>query len=225
MVSGTISLFCSKCFSPFLHSTGSLSVSREYLALPDGPGRFTQNSSCSALLRIPLGFAWLRIRSCHALWLYFPEHSAHQLSCHGVVLQPHPCRNMGGLGCSPFARHYWGNHCLFSFPAGTKMFQFPALAFHIVEWYLFKVPGCPIRKSADQRSFAPTRSLSRPSSPPRAKASAMCPYLLFVLPITYGRYILSAFNFTFFWSHHVKERCFNYKTIIKTEWRITDSNR
>ena len=55
MVSGTISLFCSKCFSPFLHSTGSLSVSREYLALPDGPGRFTQNSSCSALLRIPLG--------------------------------------------------------------------------------------------------------------------------------------------------------------------------
>ena len=128
MVSGTISLFCSKCFSPFLHSTGSLSVSREYLALPDGPGRFTQNSSCSALLRIPLGFGWLRIRSSHALWLYFPEHSAHQLSCHGVVLQPHPCRNMDGLGCSPFARHYWGNHCLFSFPAGTKMFQFPALA-------------------------------------------------------------------------------------------------
>ena len=91
----------------------------------------------------------------------FPEHSAHQLSCHDVVLQPHTCRNMGGLGCSPFARHYWGNHCLFSFPAGTKMFQFPALAFHIVEWYLFKVPGCPIRKSADQRSFAPTRSLSQ----------------------------------------------------------------
>ncbi len=105
-----------------------LSVSREYLALPDGPGRFTQNSSCSALLRIPLGFGWLRIRSYHALWLYFPEHSAHQLSCHNVVLQPHTCRNMDGLGCSPFARHYWGNHCLFSFPAGTKMFQFPALA-------------------------------------------------------------------------------------------------
>ena len=105
------------------------------------------------------------------------------------------------------------------------MFQFPALASCNAGWYFFKVPGCPIRKSADQRSFAPTRSLSRPSSPPRAKASAMCPYLLFVLPITYGRYILSAFNFTFFWSHHVKERCFNYKTIIKTEWRITDSNR
>ena len=41
------------------------------------------------------------------------------------------------------------------------MFQFPALASRIAGWYLFKVPGCPIRKSADQRSFAPTRSLSQ----------------------------------------------------------------
>ena len=72
MVSGSISLFCSKCFSPFLHSTGSLSVSREYLALPDGPGRFTQNSSCSALLRIPLRFGYLRIPGYHRLWHDFP---------------------------------------------------------------------------------------------------------------------------------------------------------
>ena len=55
-VSGTISLLCSRCFSPFLHSTGSLSVSREYLALRDGPRCFTQDFSCPALLRIPLGF-------------------------------------------------------------------------------------------------------------------------------------------------------------------------
>ena len=40
----------------FPHGTGSLSVSREYLALRDGPRWFTQNFSCSALLRIPLGF-------------------------------------------------------------------------------------------------------------------------------------------------------------------------
>ena len=49
---------------------------------------------------------------------------------------------------------------LFSFPAGTKMFQFPALAF-ITEWYIFNISGCPIRKSSDQRLFAPTRSLSQ----------------------------------------------------------------
>ena len=82
-------------------------------------------------------------------------------SCNGVVLQPHPCRNMDGLGCSPFARHYWGNHCLFSFPAGTKMFQFPALASCYARCHSFRMTGCPIRKSPDQRLFAPTRSLSQ----------------------------------------------------------------
>ena len=82
-------------------------------------------------------------------------------SCNGVVLQPHPCRNMDGLGCSPFARHYWGNHCLFSFPAGTKMFQFPALASIIDGCHLFKVTGCPIRRFTDQRLFAPPRDLSQ----------------------------------------------------------------
>ena len=41
------------------------------------------------------------------------------------------------------------------------------------------------------------RSLSRPSSPPRAKASAMRPCLLLVLPTTYGRYILSALTLLF----------------------------
>ena len=83
------------------------------------------------------------------------------MSCNVAVLQPRIRRNGYGLGSSPFARHYWGNHCLFSVPAGTKMFQFPALASIIDGWYLFKVPGCPIRKSADRRSFAPPRGLSQ----------------------------------------------------------------
>ena len=67
MVSGSLSLLYARCFSPFPHGTGTLSVSHEYLALPDGPGRFTQDSSCPALLRIPLGFGRLRIRGCHPL--------------------------------------------------------------------------------------------------------------------------------------------------------------
>ena len=54
-VSGSISLPCSGFFSPFLHSTRSLSVSEEYLALPDGSGRFRQDFTCPALLRILLG--------------------------------------------------------------------------------------------------------------------------------------------------------------------------
>src|SRR5690554_4502760 len=53
-VSGTISPPCSGCFSPFPHGTCTLSVSREYLALPDGPGRFRQDFTCPALLRVLL---------------------------------------------------------------------------------------------------------------------------------------------------------------------------
>ena len=51
VVSGTISLPSQGFFSPFPHGTGSLSVASEYLALPDGPGRFEQGSTCPALLR------------------------------------------------------------------------------------------------------------------------------------------------------------------------------
>ena len=51
---------------------------------------------------------------------------------------------------------------LFSLPPGTKMFQFPGLALTTMrKWLFFKQPGCPIRKSSDQRLFAPTRSLSQ----------------------------------------------------------------
>ena len=47
---------------------------------------------------------------------------------HSAVLQPLHCLDNAGLGSSPVARHYWGNHCLFSLPRGTKMFQFPRFA-------------------------------------------------------------------------------------------------
>ena len=72
-VSGTISLPCLGCFSPFPYGTGSLSVSEEYLALPDGAGRFRQDSSGPALLRILLVLINLCVRGFHPLWLNFPE--------------------------------------------------------------------------------------------------------------------------------------------------------
>lgn len=49
-VSGSISLPSPGFFSPFPHGTGSLSVSREYLALEDGPPIFNQDFSCPDLL-------------------------------------------------------------------------------------------------------------------------------------------------------------------------------
>ena len=54
----------------------------------------------------------------------FRSHSLSDIA----FLQPRHRRNDTGLGSSPVARHYWGNHCLFSLPGGTKMFQFPPFA-------------------------------------------------------------------------------------------------
>ena len=113
-VSGSFSLPCSGFFSPFLHSTRSLSVSQEYLALPDGSGRFRQDFTCPALLRILLPSKACRVQgfhlSCQAFQLvplYFITDIA--------VLQPRNCRNNHGLGYFQFARHYYGNHFCFLF--------------------------------------------------------------------------------------------------------------
>ena len=75
-VSGTISLPCSGCFSPFPYGTGSLSVSEEYLALSDGADKFMQDSSGPALLRILLVPNNLCLQGFHLLWLIFPDDSA-----------------------------------------------------------------------------------------------------------------------------------------------------
>ena len=86
MVSGSISPPYSGYFSPFLHSTGALSVSRVYLALPDGAGKFKRGVSDPALLRIPLTNKTLPLRDYHPLRSGFPTCSSSVLLCHCVVL-------------------------------------------------------------------------------------------------------------------------------------------
>ena len=163
MVSGTLSLPCTGCFSPFPHGTCSLSVSHEYLALPDGPGGFTQDFTCPALLRMPLTVPSLRIPGCHRLRRRFPGASArnmHRLMSGPTTPQgPEPLR----FGLFPSRSPLLGESLLFSFPAGTKMFQFPAFA-SVISTYgcqVFNLTGFPIRTSAGQRSFAPHRSFSQ----------------------------------------------------------------
>ena len=48
--------------------------------MPDGPGGFAQNYSCSALLRIPLSPIALRLPDCHRLRSNFPDGSSRALS-------------------------------------------------------------------------------------------------------------------------------------------------
>ena len=124
-VSGSLSLLCPRFFSPFPHGTGSLSVSYSYLALPDGPGRFTQDFTCPALLRDPLRFILLRVRGYHPLWPCGPACSTHHIPCDFAALQPQPCLNRTGLGSSRFARHYFGNHSYFLFLWVLRCFSSP----------------------------------------------------------------------------------------------------
>lgn len=62
-----------------------------------------------------------------------------------------------GLGCSPFARHYLGNHYCFLFLWVLRCFSSPGMP-PTLRWAL---SGCPIRKSTDLSSFAAPRSLSQ----------------------------------------------------------------
>ena len=60
-------------FSPFLHSTASLSVTREYLGLGGGPPGFPQGFSCLVVLWILLAASRFRLPGFHRLRLAFPK--------------------------------------------------------------------------------------------------------------------------------------------------------
>ena len=126
-VSGSFSLPCSGFFSPFLHSTRSLSVSEEYLALPDGPGRFRQGFTCPALLRILLSSKQLSCTGLSPISLCFPSHSTNSLlkSCSPTTPQ---LPKQPWFGLIPVRSPLLRKSLLFSFPAPTQMFQFSALA-------------------------------------------------------------------------------------------------
>ena len=65
----------------------------------------------------------IRIRDYHPLRLFFPEYSTSIHSCNVAVLQPRRCRNINGLGCCAFARHYWRNHYCFLFLQVMRCFS------------------------------------------------------------------------------------------------------
>ena len=66
-------------FSPFLHSTASLSVISLYLGLGGGPPGFPASSSCSPVLWILTPARPFRVRDYHPLWYGFPAISAKAL--------------------------------------------------------------------------------------------------------------------------------------------------
>jgi hypothetical protein len=76
-------------------------------------------------LGLPSAFAYA------AITLFGAPFQALPLATQGPTADPQPRRHLrdAGLGLSSrFARHYYGNHSLFSFPQGTEMFHFPWFA-------------------------------------------------------------------------------------------------
>ena len=85
-----------------------------------------------------------------------------------------------GFGLFPVRSPLLGESLLFSLPTGTKMFQFPAFAAHTYV-RADSHSDCRVVPFGDPRIkgylhlIADYRSLSRPSSPVRAKASTVRP--------------------------------------------------
>ena len=96
-----------------------------------------------------------------------------------------PGRTRPGLGSSPFARRYSGNRCFFLFLRVLRCFSSPGSPPYVMCWRM-DGRGLPCRVSPFRNLRlvgyvllpAAYRSLSRLSSAPSAKASALRPYQL-----------------------------------------------
>ena len=150
MVSGSFSLLCSRFFSPFLHSTGSLSVM--------GPAA---SRWISRVLRYSGYRPDCRRFAYRAFTSFGPLFHAVLLALAFFVsvLQPQSRRNAVGLGSSAFARRYLRNHCYFLFLRVLRCFSSPGWL--TASRYVSCDTGSPIRISADLRIFAPPRSFSQ----------------------------------------------------------------
>ena len=130
MISGSVSLLCSRFFSPFPHGTGSLSVSRSYLALRDGPRGFGQDFSCPGLLRCRL--CLLSVFAYGAITRYGSSFQRLRLtSVHPFVDGPTTPVGAETPPVWALARSLATTGAiigLFSLPPGTEMFQFPGFA-------------------------------------------------------------------------------------------------
>ena len=71
--------------------------------------------------------------------------------------------SMGGLGSSPFARHYWGNNFFSSGYLDVSVPQVPFLKpmCSVRGYRWFATAGFPIRRSPDQRLYTASRGLSQ----------------------------------------------------------------
>ena len=148
MVSGTISLPSRGTFHLSLtvlvryRSSGSIQAYQVVLAdsheIPRAPC-YSGTHSRTAVRMTATGLTPSPVRPSNRFAYTPTPHSPVTAATGRVTPQPphrNPCRvsHDTGLAPSAFARHYSRNHILFSLPAGTEMFHFPAFPPHTYEF-------------------------------------------------------------------------------------------
>ena len=176
-------------FSPFPHGTCSLSVTREYLALRDGPRRFPPDFTCPVVLgclfREPTRF---RLQGYHLLWPGFPAGSTSVLVFDSPALRridPTTPLHASVLGFRliPFRSPLLRESNFFLFLGVLRCLTSPRWlrSTYFIQW---AVTGHDSRRVSPfghprvedcLRLTEAYRSLPRPSSPSRAKASTVHP--------------------------------------------------
>ena len=125
----------------------------------------------------PLSMSSFRVRGSHPLRRTFPDASASLPWSLMWVLQPR-LSFLKRFGLFRVRSPLLTESRLISFPAGTEMVQFPALAL-LSEYQPMTAGGFPHSDIPGSSRACPLpeafRRLLRPSSPPAAKASTMCP--------------------------------------------------
>jgi hypothetical protein len=171
-------------FSPFPHGTCSLSVTKEYLALRDGPRGFQQNYTCSVVLRILqrdyfISFTGLS-PSIVQLSIWF-NYKVIFLLLYRSPTTPSPKTRFRLV---PFRSPLLRKSSFLSFPPATKMFQFTGLLSLLlwihnritINYYCWVPPFGNLRIKAYLPLPEAYRCSSRPSSAFSAKAFTMRPY-------------------------------------------------
>ena len=145
-------------FSPFPLGTCSLSVTREYLALRDGPRRFRQDFTCLAVLRIPYRVYNISFTGLSPIKVWFPNQFNYIINLWLIikVLQP---QNEFWFGLFPFRSPLLRKSSFLSLPPVTKMFQFTGLNLHSYEFtmqYLrITIGGLPhLEISGSKRTYS-----------------------------------------------------------------------
>ena len=125
-VSSSLSLPFRVLFT-FPHGTGSLSVTREYLALGDGPPRFRRNFTCSVVLRI---HSREYVFDYRIITFFDSSFQMIRLTCSFVTpyrVSYNPNKQACWFGLFPFRSPLLRESIFLSLPPGTKMFQFSGL--------------------------------------------------------------------------------------------------